>query len=100
MLVEELCHDGPNEIVSQDVRPDLLPYEFRRLTTQDVHLHRLLERPQIEFRIPASTINFCQVAGRNRLGIQQRGNNYHASAAESGMLNSHMRFTNREELGK
>ena len=56
VLVGSLRDDGANEIVSEDVCPDFLPYEFRRLATQDVHLHRLLQGPQIEFGVPASTI--------------------------------------------
>jgi hypothetical protein len=34
------------------VCPDFLPYEFWRLATQDVHLHGLLERPQVKFNVP------------------------------------------------
>ena len=35
--------NGANEVVSQNVSPDLLPYQLGRLATQDVHLQRLLE---------------------------------------------------------
>ena len=72
VIVGGLGDDGADEIVDEDMCPDFLPHEFWRLATQDVHLHRLLQRPQIEFSIPASTIKFCQVAGSHRLGIQQR----------------------------
>src|SRR5262245_5933160 len=67
-----LRYNGANEVVSQDVSPDLPPYQLGRLATQDVHLQRLLERAQIEFSIPACAIKFCQVAATHRLGIQQR----------------------------
>ena len=33
-----LSHDRPDEIVGQEMRPDLLAYKFRRLAAQDVHL--------------------------------------------------------------
>ncbi len=34
---------GADEIVSQNVSLDLSTYQLWRLTTQDIHLHRLLE---------------------------------------------------------
>jgi hypothetical protein len=34
---------GADEIVSQNVSPDLPPHQLWRLATQDVHLHCLLE---------------------------------------------------------
>ncbi len=53
VLGRGLSKNRADQIVSQDVRPDFLPHEFRRLATQDVHLHGLIERPQIEFGVPA-----------------------------------------------
>ena len=38
-----LRYHGTNEVVSQNVSPDLLPDELWCLATQDVHLHCLLE---------------------------------------------------------
>ena len=70
VLVGSLRNDGANEIVSEDVCPDFLTHEFWRLATQYVHLHRLFERPQVEFGVPASTIEAGQIAGRHRLVIQ------------------------------
>ena len=43
VLVGSLRDDGTDEIVSEDVRPDFLPNQLWRFTTQDVHLQRLLE---------------------------------------------------------
>ena len=63
MRIGGLGDDGTDKVVSEDVRPDFLLHQFGRFATQDVHLHRLLERSQIEFGIPAGTIKFCQVAG-------------------------------------
>ena len=58
--------------VGENVCPDFLSYLFGRLTAQDVHLHGLLQRPQIEFAIPARTIELCKITGRHSLRIQQR----------------------------
>ena len=67
-----LRHHGTDKIVSQNVRPDLLPHQFGRLATQDVHLHRLLKGSQIKFRIPPGSIELREVAGSYRLSIQYR----------------------------
>ena len=34
-----LGHDRSDEIVGEDVRPNLIANKFRRLATQDIHLH-------------------------------------------------------------
>ena len=43
VLGRRLSHDRAYEVVSQNVSSDFLPHKLRRLATQDVHLHRLLE---------------------------------------------------------
>ena len=43
VLCRGLRDDSADEIVSKNVRPDLLPHQLWRLATQDVHLHGLLE---------------------------------------------------------
>ena len=48
-----------NEIVGQDVRPHFLSDELRRFTSQDLHLHRRLDRSQIELIVPTRTIQEC-----------------------------------------
>ena len=57
-----LGDDGADEIVGQDVRLDLLSHQLRRLAAQDVHLHRLFERPQIELHVPPGMMEFSEVA--------------------------------------
>ena len=43
MPVCRLSDNCTDQIVSQDVGPDFLADKFWRLTTQDVHLHRLFQ---------------------------------------------------------
>jgi hypothetical protein len=43
VLGRRLSHNGADEVVSQNVSSELLPYQLWRLATQDIHLHRLLE---------------------------------------------------------
>ncbi len=56
-----LSHDRSNKVVCQDVRPDFLPHQFRRLAAQDVHLQSDLQGPQIKFGIPSSEVGFSQI---------------------------------------
>ena len=53
VLRSGLGHDRADEIVGQNVRPNFLPNQFRRFAAQDIHLQRLFQRLQIEFRLPA-----------------------------------------------
>ena len=64
-----LSHDRADGVGGSNVRPDLLPHELRRPATQDVHLHRLLQRPQIEFGVPAGAVEIRQVFGGHLLGV-------------------------------
>jgi hypothetical protein len=66
-----LSHDGPDEIASEDVRPDLLAHQLGRLASQRIHLQRLLQRPQIEFRVPAERIEFCKVLLRELIAFNR-----------------------------
>lgn len=51
-----LSHHCPNEIVCQHMRPDFLPNQIGRLATQLIHLHRLFQRSDIQFDIPAFSV--------------------------------------------
>jgi len=42
MLARGLSDDGADQVVGQDMGPDLLSHELRRPAAQDVHLQRLL----------------------------------------------------------
>ncbi len=65
-----LSHDRTDEIVGQDVCPKFLPDEFRCLASQDVHLQRLFQGPEIQLRIPARTIELCEVGNCELLCVQ------------------------------
>ena len=47
-----LGHHRADQVVRQDVRPHLLADQLRRLAPQLAHLHRRLERPQVELGVP------------------------------------------------
>jgi len=61
VLGRRLSHNRADQVIREEVRPDFLPHEFGRLAAQDVHLQRLLERPQIEFTLPAIIPPLSQV---------------------------------------
>ena len=79
-----LSHDRPDQVVCQDVRPDFFANQLGCLASQDVHLHRGLDRAQIEFVIPAGTIQQCQILLRRLLGIQQGRHHDEGLRPESG----------------
>ena len=56
-----LRHDRANQIVRQNMCPDFLANEFRRFAAQHVHLHRGLDRSQIQFVVPAGAIQLREV---------------------------------------
>jgi len=43
VLGRRLSHDGADEVVSQNVSPELPPHQIRRFATQDIHLQCLLK---------------------------------------------------------
>jgi hypothetical protein len=47
-----LGHNDANEVISQDVRPDLLSHQHWRLAGKFMHLQGAFDRAQIEFVIP------------------------------------------------
>ena len=67
-LACRLGHDRADQVVGQDVRPDLLADQFRRLAAQHVHLQRDLDRSQIELVVPARPVELSQIV----LGVLAR----------------------------
>ena len=62
MLGGGLRDVGADGIVRENMRPDFFPRKFRRLAAQCVHLHRLLQRPQIESCVPAGAVEARPIA--------------------------------------
>ena len=65
-----LSHDRANEIVGEDVRPDFLAHQFRRLTAQNVHLQSMFHRTQIKLDIPTCLIECPKVLFGKLPGIE------------------------------
>ena len=86
VFVGSLSHDRSNQVVSEQVSPCFLANKIWCLATQDVHLHRLLERSQIKLGIPLGAIKCREAARGNLLGIQQGRDNDDGSRAEPRLL--------------
>ena len=67
-----LGHNRANEVVSQDVHPDLLHDQLRRLATQFMHMQVAFDRAQIELIFPTRAIESRQVLWDRLLVIEQR----------------------------
>src|SRR5689334_12251725 len=83
VLACRLSHDRTDQVVSQDVRPNLLADKFWRLATQQIHLKSDLDRPQIEFRLPVIMPPKSKIiSGSSRSSVASagaRGNSWHVT---------------------
>lgn len=95
-----LSHDRVDQVVRQDVGPDLLADKLRRLATQDVHLKDVLDRPPIEFNVPASTIELSEVVLGKHIRVQQRRGDHQATDPKAPLLDPHAAFPDQEGIGQ
>ena len=94
-----LSDNCSDEIVRQDVRPDFFPDKLRCFASQDVHLHRLFERSQIELRVPARTIELREIIPGKFDCVQQRRGDDEGRNTKAWLLDSDSAFPDHEELG-
>src|SRR5262249_40923050 len=64
-------HDRAQQVVRQQVNPDLLLDHLRRLAAQDVHLHRRFDGSDIDLPVPPPLIHTTDLAAVYR-GIEDR----------------------------
>ncbi len=95
-----LRHDRPDEIVGEDVRPDLFVNKLGRFASQDIQLHGGLDRSQVEFIIPPRAIQIRQLILGRRLGIEQGRDNDNDLRPEPRLLDAKPSFPNRHEFGE
>ena len=69
-LGRRLGHRPTDQIVGQQMCPDFLTHHLRRLAPQDAHLHRRLERPQIQLDLPAIMPPKRETCSRPRLALR------------------------------
>ena len=98
MLDGGLGHDGADQVVSQHMRPNLLPNELGSFAAQDVHLQGDLDRPEIKFIVPSLAIQQRQILCGGLFGIEQCRHDDNDLGPESRLLHPNPSFSNREEL--
>ena len=95
-----LRHDHTDEIVSENVRPNLLTHEFRCFATQDIHLQSLFHRTQVKLGIPTRSIEFTNFLFGKLLGIEKRRDHNDCLGLKASFLDANTTFTNGEIFGQ
>jgi len=95
-----LRHDRADEIVGQDVGPNLFTHEFRRLAAKNIHLQRDLQRLQVKFSVPPGSIQFGKVVLCIFVWIQQRRGDDEGLHAKTRLLDANTALADRQKLGK
>ena len=67
-----LGDDRPDQVVCQQVCPELLAHHVGSLAAEHVPMQHDLEGTQVDFRIPAKTIQLCDLGLQELLRIEQR----------------------------
>lgn len=98
VLNGRLRHDRSNEVIRQNMRPDLFAYQFWRLAAKDVHVERVFERTQIEFNVPASAIQCPQVIRSCLHRIKQGRHDDNRLRPKSGLGYPNESFADRDKL--
>ena len=92
-----LCHERADQVVGQDVCPDLLPDQFRCLAPEHVHLERDLDRSQVEFIVPPRPIECGQIRLGRLLGVQQGRHDDDRPGPESGLCHANPSLSDRDQ---
>ncbi len=100
MLDRGLRDNRADQIVGQDVRPDLLMHRLGCFAAKVVHLHCRLDRSQVEFVVPPGAIQGRQVVLRGLQRVQQRRDHHDPFGAESRLGDANPRFSNGDSFGK
>lgn len=95
-----LSHDRADEVIGEDARPDFLVNKLRCLTSQHVHLHRGLDRAEIEFVVPSCPVSRSQIPLCRLCGIEQGGHDNNDPRSESRLYHANSRLPDREEVGQ
>jgi hypothetical protein len=100
VLRRRLGHDCADEIVGQDVGPDLFPHQLRRLAAQHLYLQGGLEGSQIKFRIPPTTVELREIVFRECFRVQERRGNDEAVNAKPWLVDPHTALANCQRVGE
>src|SRR5262249_55532729 len=73
-------HDRAQQVVSQQVRPDLLAHHLWTLAAQHVHLHHRLDRADVDLPLPPPLVQPADLPAVYR-GVEDRGHHLELLAA-------------------
>ena len=93
-----LGHHGADQVVGQDVRPHLLAHQLRRLAPQLAHLHRRLDRPQVELVVPPRPVQRRQVLLGRLLRVQQRRHHHDRLGPEARLQDPEPHLPDRDRV--
>ncbi len=82
------------------MRPDFLTDKLWSLASQDVHLQRLFQRPEIKLRVPARTINLREIVLGKLARVHQRGGDDQRLDTKTWLLDTDSTFSDHQGLGK
>ncbi len=75
MRQRRVAYHPTNQIVGQKGRPELLGHHRRRLAAHVIEVQRLLDVEDVEFHVPAETVEFGDVLWGVFTWIDKRGDN-------------------------
>ena len=81
-------HDAAHEVVGDDVHPEFLAHARFGPAAQHVHVHRVLEVPQVHLRLPAALIELRHLVARILPGIQQRREHLDSARAVAALTDA------------
>lgn len=77
-----LHHKKPDQVVRQQMDPDLLVHHFGRLAAEDVHPHSLLDMANIQLHVPALFVECFHIRFADPLVTRHRGHHDLATGFE------------------
>ena len=94
VLACRLGHDGANEVVRQNMRPNFLPHNLRRFASKTLHLHDRFDAPQVQLVVPASPVQQGKFFFRVLDGVQERRDDDDGFRAEAWLLDADASLAN------
>ena len=91
-----LSHDRSNQVVCENVSPNLFSDQFWSLASQFFHLHRRLDTTQIQFVVPALEIQFRKIFFGCLTWIKDGSNHNNGFRAKAPFLNFDSNLSDRK----
>ena len=100
MLDSCLSHNRSNQVVCENVSPDLFPDQIWSLVSQLFHLHRRLDATQIQFVVPSLEIRFRKIFFGCLAWIKNGRYDNNGFRAKARLLNFDSNLSDRKGIGQ